>query len=58
MARCAKQPSPYLKQLNAYFFERKLSLTDTSFQDLDEFLHRSSYFPFKYYDVRFLQKYT
>jgi hypothetical protein len=40
MATCAKQPSPYLKRLEATCLKSKMSLTDTSFQILDELLHR------------------
>jgi hypothetical protein len=36
-AQCTKQPSPYLKRIEAHLFERKLSLTDTSFQVLMNF---------------------
>ena len=44
-AHCTKQPSPYLKRIEAHLFERKLSLTDTSFQVLMNFFIEVSCFP-------------
>ncbi len=57
-AHCTKQPSPYLKRIEAHLFERKLSLTDTSFQVLMNFFIEVSCFPFEYYDNQFDDFYT